>query len=395
VEHVLTDEMGDQHTFSDLQQLCTLDYEGIHALAFVKAEPTGMTFWDPNYTVREGYLCRDDRVERLPDGRFLLEFLHHGWTRMGVGFDDLHFVWEFGETCIGARPCLSNADRLSVRRQSDETLLAEGLPATCVYTTARGLPRPLTPQLRVPASGGAITFSMGSAAGAADELPVHRVTLNPFVMDAREASNADFALFLSDQGNDCAGHACLDAAAPEVRLHQVDGVWTPDSGSEDLPVVRVTWFGAKAFCDWRFWSGLPSEAQWEAAASAAGTRVYPWGADEPTCELASYDACAAGAPGPGCSKPGGASQEGVCDLAGNLAEWVGDWYQADGYASCAQGCEDPRGPDTDTGLKVVRGGSFEEPAAGLRASARSSAAPGSSSASIGVRCVQEIYPPNK
>jgi sulfatase modifying factor 1 len=371
----------------DIHVHCAIDFNDVQAQVLVKAEPTGFNYIDdPIYEAKEAFACRDGKVEPLASGMFYYEMLHHGWEKMGVGFGGFKYDFDFADWCVGGRPCNPTFEIFAVRRLSDDSLVAEKLPANCSRVTQKGNPRPLVPRVRVPAEGTDIVFSMGSNNGDADEQPVHPVTVRPMRLDIREATWKDFALFLTDHGNDCDGHPCVDTSGPGVHLVQSGSAWAPQPDYQDHPAVHVTWYGAEAYCLWRSWLQLPTEAQWEMAASAAGTREHPWGDEPPACDLALYDACGAPAPDPACSHAPGNSREGICDLSGNVAEWVSDWYQADFYSTCTTDCQYPRGPTGDTGAKVIRGGGFTDPAPGLRAADRGFADPATSSESVGVRC---------
>ncbi len=70
-----------------------------------------------------------------------------------------------------------------------------------------------------------------------------------------------------------------------------------------------------------------------------------------------------------------------------MAEWIEDWYQEDYYATCLTDCNDPQGPNNDTGFKAVRGGSFQDPANHQKATTRNKADPTTSTKDIGLRCV--------
>jgi formylglycine-generating enzyme required for sulfatase activity len=302
---------------------------------------------------------------------------------MEVAIGDLRYLYGWSDMCVGARPCTATFNKLDVHNLSDGTLVEGNLPTLCVELTRNGNPRPLVSQVRIPAADEQVTFPMGSDAGDADEAPVHDVTLSAFRLDVREATNADFAKFLTDQGNDCAGQPCADVSA--AGFHETDGVWAPVAGSEDLPVAHVSWHGASAYCTWRAMMWLPSEAQWEMAASAGGERIFPWGDESPDCTRARFNDCGNQA-AEVCSLPDGHSREGVCDLAGNLGEWVRDWYAPDFYAGCATDCTEPQGPVDPTGARVVRGGSFADPVDDLRAAGRHSMDPDTTSGSVGLRC---------
>jgi formylglycine-generating enzyme required for sulfatase activity len=382
----LTDEMGQQHEVADVQVRCRFNYDSQEMEALVRAEPVDMTMMDLVYEAKEGYLCRGGQVERLPAGMFFFSWTHHSWKRMDVAFDGIKIKLDYSETCVGARPCTPYMDKFDVYKLDDSTLLAENLPALCAGVGPHGVPMPLLPQLRVPAQGEDLPFPMGSDAGDPDEQPVHTVQVYPVRMDVAEVGQEDYALFLNDHGNDCDGHPCVNVGGPGLHLSQQDGIWKADSGFEKSPLIQVSWYGASEFCAWRRMV-LPSEMLWEAAASELGTRVYPWGSEAPTCALANFDACGKSAPDLPCSLTAGNNAEGVCDLAGNVSEWIADWYQADFYSTCQASYNCSSGPWDDTGAKGVRGGGYQDPANSMRAADRSSAPPAETSESRGFRCM--------
>ena len=100
------------------------------------------------------------------------------------------------------------------------------------------------------------------------------------------------------------------------------------SGYEDHPVTEVWQWAARAYCQWKG-GDLPTEAQWEKAARGEGPQAYPWGDDPPTCELANFgtleESCYGGTLPTG-SLPDGSSPYGLLDKAGNVSEWVLDWF---------------------------------------------------------------------
>ena len=173
-----------------------------------------------------------------------------------------------------------------------------------------------------------------------DELPLHSVYLESYWMDQTVITNEMYAEFLNDMGNQTAiGATWLDAGGEGVLLYQQGGVWYPFRGFGNYPAVEVTWYGAQAYCEWAG-RRLSTEAEWEKAARGTDARLYPWG-NEIDCDHAQYANCGGGLL-PADSKPAGASPYGVLGLAGNVWEWVADWYADDYYA--ASPAENPDGP---------------------------------------------------
>jgi len=115
-------------------------------------------------------------------------------------------------------------------------------------------------------------------------------------------------------------------------------------------------------------------------------QVFPWGDQAPDCDRAIFADCAQEAQAICSVTPTGL--DGFCDLAGNAAEWIGDWYDADFYASCTTDCFNPRGPENDTGSKVLRGGSYADDGESMASRLRSAQTPATSSAQVGLRCVR-------
>ncbi len=179
-------------------------------------------------------------------------------------------------------------------------------------------------------------FSMGSNDG--DEQPVHTVTLDAFWIDKTEVTNTMY-------------DACVQAGICDLP-NVVDDCGNTSYGSH--PVVFVSWFDAKTYCEWVD-ARLPTEAEWEKAARGTDGRPYPWGNANPTSQVANYDSNIGDTSLVG-KYPQGASPYGVLDMAGNVWEWVSDWYDENYYRTLLS--DNPMGP-TSGNYRVLRGGSWD------------------------------------
>ncbi|MBN1149346.1 MAG: SUMF1/EgtB/PvdO family nonheme iron enzyme [Anaerolineales bacterium] len=222
------------------------------------------------------------------------------------------------------------------------------------------------PMVLIPAG----SFLMGSESGDDNERPVHQVFLDAFYIDVYEVTNELFARFLNEMGNqEEGGESWLEAGSEYVRIIQRDGEWRPFAGNDCHPVVMVSWYGARAFCEWRG-ARLPTEAEWEKAARGGlEGALYPWGNDQPVYTFNSENGAQFGNRGAttvpvGSFAPNG---YGLYDMAGNVYEWAADWYVA-GYYSRSPS-ENPQGP-ASSGRRVVRGGSWVNEVYELRVSYR-------------------------
>lgn len=222
-----------------------------------------------------------------------------------------------------------------------------------------------------------------------DEKPSHKVYLSAYYIDKYEVTNKQFAQFLNEKGNQTEGGVTwLDIEDEDCRISKTSGGFSPKSGYSEHPVVEVSWYGARAYCKWKGMR-LPTEAEWEKAARGGDGRKYPWGDSSPTCSLANYGGCGGGTKRVG-SHLGGASPYGVHDMAGNVWEWVADWYDGNYYKSSPR--SNPQGPGSGT-YKVLRGGSWNDTPDFIRASSRFIGLnPNGTDSSSGFRCACRSSP---
>jgi len=210
--------------------------------------------------------------------------------------------------------------------------------------------------------------------GLDDERPRHKVSLNAFSMDVYEVTVARYARFL----------AATARPAPwlwdtvDVELHG------------DRPVIGVDWHDAEAYCRWAG-KRLPTEAEWEKAARGTDERHYPWGDAPPTGTLANF-ALGARFSYSQVLMPVGhyktaKSPYGIYDLAGNVWEWVQDWYGGSYYEHSPE--RNPTGPE-DGQFKVLRGGAWSELPKYLLTYGRFKLLPTTRNSYIGFRCAKSV-----
>jgi formylglycine-generating enzyme required for sulfatase activity len=262
-------------------------------------------------------------------------------------------------------------------------------------TTRSGpTPTPMPPLVEIPAG----EFTMGSETGLSDERPVHVVYLDTFFIDRMEVTNAQFAEFLNEMGNQVeGGEYWLDIDDEDCLILDRAGHFQHKTGFASHPAIEATWYGARAYCAWRDRDvpervRLPTEAEWEKAAGwdpELGARLeFPWGndwiadnanADWPimTVTEVTPHTMAVG------SNLSGASPYGALDMAGNVWEWVADWYDREYYTDSPYA--NPTGPNKGE-EKVVRGGSWRSTSEYARTTVRERSAP-DYTFDIGFRCV--------
>ena len=213
-------------------------------------------------------------------------------------------------------------------------------------------------------------FMMGSDKGDSDERPVRRVRVPTFQMARTEVTVAQYG-------------ACVKAGkCTEPDTGRYCNWGKPGRGEH--PVNCVDWDQARAYAAW-IGGRLPTEAEWEYAARSGGQAIaYPWGNEDATCERAIMDdggdGCGKDRTWPVCSKSAGNTKQGLCDMAGNVWEWVEDWKG--GYDEAPI---DGSARTNGGGGRVIRGGGWSGTASGLRAAGRDSDDPAYRYGSVGFR----------
>jgi formylglycine-generating enzyme required for sulfatase activity len=220
-----------------------------------------------------------------------------------------------------------------------------------------------------------------------NEFPGKCITLSQFEIDQTEVTQGDYAACV-------ASHACTAPSACG------NGFTYAPTRTPDLPVACVSWDQSNDFCHWvdHGTKRLPTEAEWEKAARGVDGRVYPWGNQNPDgepdpCNWAIYGIC------PPIEQPVGTtphdvSPYGVQDMAGNVWEWVSDWYDPDYYSVAPT--TDPQGPAAnppqvmDSGsFHVYRGGGITDQTIFLRTANRYGGPPGIY-VNVGFRCARSL-----
>ena len=238
------------------------------------------------------------------------------------------------------------------------------------------------------------------ASFAFDSYPAHEVTVDSFLMEITEVTFDQYVAFLNVRGpdthiNGCAGFPCIQTQneSPDAPIIYDGTNYSIGAGLRPHPVYGVAYYGALEYCE-GIGRRLPTEAEWERAARSDDDRIYPWG-NRWDNALAKTNRPLDTAPGSfrvG-SYPNGASFYGVYDMAGNVAEWVSDWYGERHYEERANQSTivNPTGPVAGQ-LKVLRGGSWNSVPFFSRAVHRQAEDPKSFQRWVGFRCVED--PPN-
>lgn len=225
------------------------------------------------------------------------------------------------------------------------------------------------PMISVPAG----EFVMGSEEGGFDEKPPRRVYVDAFEINRYEVTQYDYAEFVRATGH----------RSPLSRyLKNIESF-----NDQNQPVVYVTWEDAEAFCRWKG-GRLPTEAEWERASKGTDAAAWPWGS-EPKPIFANFlgaddqihYTAAVG------SFEHDKSPYQIYDMAGNVREWVQDWYDEHYYRRAPN--RNPKGPEQGD-MKTLRGGSWNDSAVSGRTSARMKMFPDYRDTTVGFRCARSV-----
>ena len=220
-------------------------------------------------------------------------------------------------------------------------------------------------------------FTMGNSdeSGRNDERPAHQVYLDAYFMDRFEATGKDFEDYMDDQ----------------PKVHPTITGWYDRKVRPDMtqrPVFGLTWKRCRNYC---VWAGkrLPTEAEWERSAKGQDDRVYPWGNELPDPSRANFGRCCFVMKGLIFTDVGtlkaGKTPNNIYDLAGNVAEWVSDWYDKNYYKVSPR--KNPQGPEKGK-YHTIRGGAWNSFSGYLRSSARYGYNDANDFYGIGCRCAR-------
>ena len=216
-----------------------------------------------------------------------------------------------------------------------------------IHEVARGMPSLMNQKdgsrlVRIPDGA----YDMGSDIGTLPERPPHTVSLPSFDIAQHPVTNAQYQQFVAETGYRIP--YLDDARVEQENWDQAKKI--PPTGREDHPVVLVNWHDAQAYCTWAG-GRLATEAEWEQAARGGLVgKPFPWG-DDIDRSRANYD-------NPAGTTPVGAypaNPYDLYDMAGNVWEWVADWYGPKYYAVSPN--DNPKGPESGA-AKVLRGGAW-------------------------------------
>jgi serine/threonine-protein kinase len=222
-------------------------------------------------------------------------------------------------------------------------------------------------------------FTMGSENGLDNEKPVREIYLDAFWIDQTEVTNFMYSKCVQDG----------TCNPPRSSASSARTSYYGNSDFNEFPVIYVSWENADEYCEW-VERRLPTEAEWEKAARGTDGFSYPWGNNAPDSELLSFNGNTEDTTQVG-FYPMGASPYGALDMAGNVYEWVADWYNPSYYSAVSSPDSNPLGPANGTS-RVLRGGAWYGTESQVRSTDRSWNVPSTTATDIGFRCAMDATP---
>ena len=231
------------------------------------------------------------------------------------------------------------------------------------------------------------TFTMGSDNDLPNEAPAHEIHLDAYYIGKTEVTNTEYYPFWLETGG-------TDSEHTPISYGGTFGSWPEIAKTKpNYPVIGVSWDSAVAYAAWHGMR-LPTEAEWEKAARGTESKQWPWG-DTFTQRIkgATVHANVWKQSGshlqPVGTFPTGTSPYGAYDMAGNVWEWVADWYSDTYYRRSPD--QNPKGPAAGS-RRVVKGGSWLNPEMFARCSTRIGQYPAIGTSFIGFRLAKDVTP---
>ncbi len=249
--------------------------------------------------------------------------------------------------------------------------------ATVALLSSETIGKDGAPMMLIPAGPFLMGVPTWARDGGRDEYPNHEVDLPAYFIDKYEVTNGRYLEFIRETGH----------RAPRHSSDATKDLWQEGLMPESivpLPVINVDWFDAKAYCEWAG-KRLPTEAEWEKAGKGTDDRRFPWGDVEPTHKHLNFNQTWRGEQTlvpVGMYEPG-KSPYGLYDMAGNVWEWVADWYDATYYQWSPR--SNPQGPGQGK-RKVIRSSGWQVETPQVRIFTRVASDPHDRNHSTGFRC---------
>ncbi len=265
--------------------------------------------------------------------------------------------------------------QISTAGQKMQKIESEKMKLIAELEASKTLVQKETPPRMVLVKAG--EFIMGSSDGE-DTQPQRKVYLDAFYIDKYEITNEEYVKFLNTIGKH---EDYINLASEYCKIEKTNGIYKVKNDYGKHPVVEISWYGADMYAKWTG-KRLPTEAEWEKAARGIDGRKYTWG------DTFNRDKCNVGMRGtmPVGSYPEGKSPYGCYDMAGNVWEWVADWYNSDYYKNSP--LINPKGPNIGN-EHIGRGGSWLGNQFTTRCDTRSHLLPEKNRNTSGFRCAKD------